>query len=88
MCIDKCIEGKIDIPDLVVEEKRLLGYDAWLETDEDVEAATEALRAFIASGHVRPHIDSIYAVEDFSAAYERLNSRTAKGTILLKMSED
>lgn len=81
-------EGKIDIPDLVVEEKRLLGYDAWLETDEDVEAATEALRAFIASGHVRPHIDSIYAVEDFSAAYERLNSRTAKGTILLKMSED
>ena len=81
-------EGKIDIPDLVVEEKRLLGYDAWMETDEDVEAAVEALKKFIASGHVRPNIDSIYALDDFSAAYSRLGSRTAKGTILLKLNDD
>lgn len=81
-------EGKIDIPDLVVEEKRLLGYDAWMETDEDVEAAAEALKTLIASGHVRPNIDSIYALDDFSAAYSRLNSRNAKGTILLKLNDD
>lgn len=81
-------EGKIDIPDLVVEEKRLLGYDAWMETDEDVEAALAALKALIASGHVRPNIDSIYALDDFDAAYSRLGSRTAKGTILLKLNED
>lgn len=81
-------EGKIDIPDLVIEEKRLLGYDAWMETDEAVEAAAEALKPFIASGHVRPNIDSIYALDDFDAAYNRLRSRAAKGTILLKLNND
>lgn len=81
-------EGKIDIPDLVVEEKRLLGYDAWMETDDDVAAAMKSLQDYIASGQVRPNIDSIYAMQDFTAAYNKLNSRTAKGTILLKLSED
>lgn len=75
--------ASLDVADVVIQEKRVLGYDAWLETDADVEAALKSIRRFIADGLLRPSIDSTYPLEQFDAAYERLSSRKATGTILL-----
>ncbi|MBO1327791.1 zinc-binding dehydrogenase [Acetobacter suratthaniensis] len=77
-------ESCLDLAEIVVHEKRLLGYDAWLETDEAVSNAFSAVRSFVEKGAVRPVIDSTWTLEEFEKAYERLASRQAIGTILLK----
>lgn len=77
--------GSVDIVDLVVHEKRLLGYDAWLETDPDVAAAFAAILNFWSEGLIQPSIDSTFPLQDFASAYERLASRAAVGTILLNL---
>lgn len=74
----------IDVTDVVIEEKRILGYDAWLETDADVAAAFAAIRGFIGKGLLRPVIDSSYSIEEHASAYARLASREATGSILLR----
>lgn len=78
-------KADLDVADLVVHEKRVLGYDAWLETDADVSAAFDALNQFIDEGAVSPSIDSVFHMHEFNAAYERLASRQAAGTILLHL---
>ncbi|MBS1015591.1 quinone oxidoreductase family protein [Acetobacter persici] len=78
------IESTLTLTDVIIHEKRLLGYDAWLETDEAVAQAFDALRGFIVNGQVRPVIDSIWPLNDFEAAYDRLASRRATGSILLR----
>ena len=77
-------ESCLDLAEIVVHEKRLLGYDAWLETDEAVSNAFSAIRSFVEKGAVRPVIDSTWTLEEFEKAYERLASRQAIGAILLK----
>lgn len=72
-----------DVPDVVIYEKRILGYDAWLETDEDVANALQAIGQFINEGKLRPHIDSVFPLEQYAEAYERLTSRQSTGAILL-----
>ncbi|MFC3902108.1 NADPH2:quinone reductase [Acinetobacter marinus] len=79
------ITGSFDLPDLVIHEKQVLGYDAWMETDADVEHAFTALTQFIAEGHLKPSIDSCFPLEQYDAAYKRLASREATGTILLHL---
>ena len=78
-------EACLDLAEIVIHEKRLLGYDAWLETDEAVSSAFSAIRAFIEKGIVRPVIDSAWKLEEHEEAYKRLASRQAIGTILLKV---
>ena len=77
--------ASIDVADVVIHEKRVLGYDAWLETDADVASALTALRGFIARGLLQPVIDSAFPLPEFDAAYQRLASRQAVGTILLHL---
>lgn len=77
-------ETCLDLAEIVVHEKRLLGYDAWLETDEAVSNAFSVIRSFIEKGAVRPVIDSTWKLEEYEEAYKRLASRPAMGTILLK----
>lgn len=77
------ITAAIDISDVVIYEKKLVGYDAHLETDEDVAEALRRIIAFVAEGRFAPHIDSHYPLEDYQQAYARLNSRRATGAILL-----
>ena len=74
-----------DVADVVIHEKRVMGYDAWLETDADVANAFDALCRFIAAGQIRPAIDSIFPMQDYAAAYQRLASRKATGAILLRL---
>ena len=81
------VEGKIDLPDVVIQEKRLLGYDAWMETDATVATALNVIRTLAGCGQIEPCIDSLYPLEQFDEAYKRLTSRQAKGTILLKLDD-
>ncbi|MOA50655.1 hypothetical protein D3C78_1737020 [compost metagenome] len=73
-----------DVPDVVIYEKRILGYDAWLETDEDVANALQAIGQFINEGKLRPHIDSVFPMDQYAEAYQRLTSRQATGAVLLR----
>lgn len=77
-------EACLDLAEIVVHEKRLLGYDAWLETDEAVSNAFSVIRSFVEKGAVRPVIDSAWALDEFEKAYTRLASRQAMGTILIR----
>lgn len=79
------VTGSFDLPDLVIQEKQILGYDAWMETDADVEHAFKSITQFIKVGHLKPSIDSSYPLEQYDAAYRRLASREATGTILLHL---
>ncbi|WP_082511961.1 zinc-binding alcohol dehydrogenase family protein [Rhizobium sp. Root1204] len=79
------VTASINVADVVIYEKRVLGYDAWLETNEDVAVALKAIKGFINGGLLRPSIDSTFPMEQFAEAYERLLSRQATGTILLRL---
>lgn len=76
-------EPCLDLAEIVIHEKRLLGYDAWLETKDAVSNAFNAILSFVQKGAVRPVIDSVWALDDFENAYKRLVSRQAVGTILI-----
>lgn len=76
--------ANIDVADVVIYEKRVLGYDAWLETDADVAVAIDWIRKGITQGTLRPSIDSAFPIEQFAEAYIRLGSRLATGAILLR----
>ncbi|WP_221796474.1 quinone oxidoreductase family protein [Oceanobacter mangrovi] len=79
--------ANIDLMDVVVFEKRILGFDAHLETDEDVMDALAELYLLAAEGKICPHIDSVYPLGQFEAAYARLESRQAMGPILLRLED-
>ncbi len=78
-------KSEIDIVDVVVYEKKLLGFDAHLETDEDVERVFHVLKILLEQGKIKPRIDSVFSLEEYHEAYEYLVSRRAQGTILLKL---
>ncbi len=78
--------SEIDIVDVVVYEKKLLGFDAHLETDEDVEHVFHILKILLEQGKIKPRIDSVFPLEEYDEAYRHLTSRQAQGTILLKFN--
>ncbi|SDG83387.1 NADPH:quinone reductase [Vibrio xiamenensis] len=78
--------SEIDIVDVVVYEKKLLGFDAHLETDEDVEQVFEVLKVLLENGKIKPRIDSVFPLEEYDEAYQHLISRKAQGTILLQLN--
>ncbi len=78
--------SEIDIVDVVVYEKKLLGFDAHLETDEDVEQVFEVLKVLLEKGKIKPRIDSVFQMEAYEEAYQHLTSRQAQGTILLQLN--
>ncbi|AOA05068.1 zinc-binding alcohol dehydrogenase family protein [Pseudomonas sp. TMW 2.1634] len=77
--------ASIDVADVVIHEKRILGYDAWLETDADVAHALTAIQKNIGNGALRPSIDSLFHMDQYAEAYLRLGSRQAMGTILMRV---
>ncbi len=78
--------SEIDIVDVVVYEKKLLGFDAHLETDKDVEQVFEVLKVLLENGKIKPRIDSVFPLEEYDEAYQHLISRQAQGTILLQLN--
>lgn len=79
--------SEIDIVDVVVYEKKLLGFDAHLETDEDVEHVFHVLKILLEKGKIKPRIDSVFPLEEYDQAYRHLTSRQAQGTILLRLEQ-
>ncbi len=79
------LEASVDLVDLVVHEKKLLGYDLHLETDEDVARAWARIAGFVSAGLLRPVIDSTFSLDTFEAGYQRLASRQAVGAIVLRL---
>ncbi|VXD05170.1 Quinone oxidoreductase [Pseudomonas sp. 9AZ] len=79
------VSANIDVADVVIYEKKILGYDAWLETESDVSSALKSIQEFISQGAIRPTIDSTFTMDQFEAAYERLGSRQATGTIVMRL---
>ncbi|UFH30024.1 quinone oxidoreductase family protein [Pseudomonas sp. CIP-10] len=79
-------QGSFDVADLVIHEKRVLGYDAHLETDLDVQQVLSHLMTLAADGAIAPRIDSRFVISDYAKAYARLESRKATGTILIDLN--
>ncbi|WP_037440057.1 quinone oxidoreductase family protein [Shewanella mangrovi] len=73
----------IDIVDVVVHEKKLLGFDAHLETDADVATTFDELNRLLVLNKIKPRIDSKFPLAEYHQAYSHLMSRKAQGTILL-----
>lgn len=73
----------IDIIDVVVHEKKILGFDAHLETDTDVASTFDELNRLLALNNIKPRIDSKFPLTEYQQAYKHLMSRQAQGTILL-----
>lgn len=78
--------SEIDISDIVIYEKKLLGYDAHLETQDDVQAAFKNMLSLVEKGLINPEIDSTYSLDEYETAYARLNSRKATGAVLIRPS--
>jgi len=78
--------AELDIVDIVVYEKKLLGFDAHLETDEDVAATFDSLKILLTTGQIKPRIDSVFPLQNHQEAYAHLMSRQAQGTILLSLN--
>ncbi|TXS91862.1 zinc-binding alcohol dehydrogenase family protein [Parahaliea maris] len=79
------VKPVIDIVDIVVFEKRLLGFDAHLERDEDVQTVISSICRLIEQEKIRPRIDSVFPLAEYEEAYRYLESRKAKGSVLLKL---
>lgn len=78
-------ETTLDLVDIIVHEKRIVGYDLHLETDESCAEAFSEVAKLMAAGGVRPAIDSTFELQELSEAYDRLESRKSVGAIVLHL---
>jgi len=75
----------IDVVDLIVLEKSVVGYSLHAETDEEVSQALIEPGALAARGQLKPITDSTVSIEDFECGYSRLASRKADGSVILRL---
>lgn len=78
-------EAQIDLVDVVVHEKSVIGFSVNFESDEDLAVALDELAALAAKGLLKPVIDSTVSIEDFERGYSRLTSRQAVGSVILHL---
>ncbi|WP_176079863.1 quinone oxidoreductase family protein [Paraburkholderia tropica] len=79
------VTASFDLVDLIVHEKRVVGYDLHLESDRDAELAFAWISRYAAAGKLRPLIDSMFTLANFEAGFQRLTSRQACGAIVLQL---
>jgi NADPH:quinone reductase len=77
-------EPAIDVFDLIVGEKRLVGYSLHREPEDEISRALPKLNELVKDGLLRPTIDSTVDFQDFEKGYSRLGSRKAVGSITLR----
>jgi NADPH:quinone reductase len=77
-------EPAIDVFDLIVGEKRLVGYSLHHEPEDEISRALPKLNESVKDGLLRPTIDSTVDFQDFEKGYSRLGSRKAVGSITLR----
>jgi NADPH:quinone reductase-like Zn-dependent oxidoreductase len=74
---------------LVETDVRRLFWNQWsilgstMGNDEEMDAITDELRA----GHLLPPVDSVFALEDSRAAFERMRDAEQFGKIVIRVSE-
>jgi len=78
-------EPAIDVFDLIVGEKRLMGYSLHHEPEDEISRALPKLNELAGEGLLRPTIDSTVPFEHFEKGYSRLGSRKAVGSITLRL---
>jgi NADPH2:quinone reductase len=75
----------INVADLLSDERHILGYSLHCEADDDIYPAFANLVGLAEQEHVRPIIDMVVQLEDFNLGYERLTSRQAVGSIVMRL---
>ncbi|QKZ04235.1 quinone oxidoreductase family protein [Pseudomonas eucalypticola] len=75
----------LDVVDIIVGEKRVVGYSLHAEKDEELHDAIKEILRMAAEGAVKPRIDSRVTLDDYLIGYERLTSRQAAGAIILTL---
>lgn len=78
-------ETQIDLVDIVVHQKSVVGFSVNFDSDEDLALALDELATLAAKGLLKPIIDSTYAIEDVEQGYSRLTSRQAVGAVVLHL---
>lgn len=79
------LQAQVDLIDIIVHEKRLLGYDLHLETDDAVAQALAVIGTLAAQRLLKPIIDRVYDLADVEDGYRRLGSREAIGAVVLRL---
>ncbi|MFB9952878.1 zinc-binding alcohol dehydrogenase family protein [Rhizobium puerariae] len=78
-------QAEVDVVDVIVNEKSLIGYSLHAEPDETAAQALVDIGKLAAQGLLKPVIDGTYLIEDFEQAYSRLTSREAVGSVILHL---
>ncbi|MFI6374314.1 zinc-binding alcohol dehydrogenase family protein [Streptomyces sp. NPDC050546] len=78
-------QATVEIMDLLAGERVVTGYGVHGDSDEEIAKGLDGIGRLAAEGHLRPVIDSRYALSDFEAGYARLASRKAVGSIALEL---
>lgn len=78
-------EPSLNLFDLIAGQKHVVGYGLHAEADEDLADALTEVVALAAKGDLRPVIDTTVSIDEFEKGYERLASRKAVGSIVLRL---
>ena len=78
-------EPTIDVLDLIANDKSIIGYGVFAESDDVIYKALVELAALAGKGELKPVIDTVVTLEDFERGYSRLASREAVGSVALRL---
>jgi NADPH2:quinone reductase len=79
------IEATVNVVDVIVQQKSVVGYSVFGEPDEAVSEALIELGKLAAQGLLKPVIDTTVSLEDFERGYSRLTSRKAVGSVIVRL---
>lgn len=78
-------EAAVNVVDVIVQQKSVVGYSVFAEPDEVVSQALIELGKLAAQGQLKPVIDTTVPLEEFERGYSRLASRKAVGSVILHL---
>lgn len=76
----------LNLLDIIVQEKVVEGYAVHNDTPAQDREGLEKLGQLAATGFLKPYIDSTYTLENVEQGYQRLMSRQATGSLVLKLA--
>lgn len=78
-------EAAVNVVDVIVQQKSVVGYSVFAESDETISQALIELGKLAAQGLLKPVIDTTVSLEDFERGYSRLTSRKAVGSVIVRL---
>ncbi|MEU3982857.1 zinc-binding alcohol dehydrogenase family protein [Streptomyces sp. NPDC026672] len=79
------MRAELQVMDLIGPETTITGVDVFLHSIAAIAPALRGMGKLAANGTLRPIIDSRFPFADFEAAYTRLASREAIGSIVIEL---